>query len=83
MMLLGEERRYDGHKCYNFVLSGLTWIFIVSKHAKNLQQKDMMFISKEGVLPVIVENRASKEYFERTFQHMLKSKRFSEETSKQ
>jgi len=67
MMMLAQETRFDGHRCYMFLLAGFTWVFFVSKHTKKLPFNEKLFLSTNGVLPIIIENTASKSFFEKTF----------------
>jgi hypothetical protein len=66
MMMLGNESRFDGHKCYIFLLCGVSWVFIVSSHTNTLRMKEQLFLSKEGDLPIILDDKASKASFEKT-----------------
>ena len=73
MLMLAQETRFDGHRCYMFLLSGVTWVFFVSSHTGQLLYNDKLFLSSSGVLPVLVENTASKVFFEKTFSGWKKS----------
>lgn len=67
MMMLAQETRFDGHRCYMFLMAGFTWVFFVSSHTRQLPYNEKMFLGAGGVLPVLVENAASKSFFEKTF----------------
>jgi hypothetical protein len=73
IMMLAQETRFDGHRCYMFLLSGVTWVFFVSSHTGHLPYNEKLFLSSSGVLPVLVENTASKAFFEKTFSGWKKS----------
>jgi hypothetical protein len=73
MILLAQETRFDGHRCYLFLMAGFTWVFFVSSHIKQLPYNDKMFLSLDGVLPVLIEDAASKNFFEKTFSEWKKS----------
>lgn len=66
MMMLPQETKFDGHRCYMFLMAGLTWVFFVSSHIRQLPYKEKMFLSLDGDLPVMIENVASKIFFEQT-----------------
>lgn len=66
MMMLAQETRFDDHRCYMFLIAGFTWVFFVSSHMEQLPYKEKMFLGLDGVLPVIIENAASKIFFEKT-----------------
>lgn len=67
MMMLAQETRFDGHRCYMFLMAGVTWVFFVSSHTGQLPYNEKLFIGSKGVLPVLIENTASKNFFEKTF----------------
>jgi hypothetical protein len=67
MMMLAQETRFDGHRCYMFLMAGFTWVFFVSSHTRQLSHKEKMFLGLNGVLPVMIENTPSKIFFEKTF----------------
>jgi hypothetical protein len=67
MMMLAQETRFDGHRCYVFLMAGFTWVFFVSRHMRQLPNKEKMFLGLDGTLPVMIENVASKMFFEKTF----------------
>jgi hypothetical protein len=66
MMMFAEERRFSDNRCYMFLLAGLTWIFVVSSHSGTIPFKEKLFLSKDGTLPIMVEDKVSKQYFEKT-----------------
>lgn len=67
MMMLPQETKFDGHHCYVFLMAGMTWVFFVSSHVRQLLNIEKMFLGLGGVLPVMIENAASKIFFEKTF----------------
>jgi hypothetical protein len=67
MMMLAQETRFGGHRCYMFLMAGLTWVFFVSSHMRQLAYTERLFIRLDGTLPVLIENAASKRFFEKTF----------------
>lgn len=67
MMMLAQETRFDGHRCYMFLMAGFTWVFFVSSHTGRLPYNEKLFLGLNGVLPVIIENNASRKFFEQTF----------------
>lgn len=67
MMMLPQETKFDGHRCYIFLMAGMTWVFFVSIHVRQLLHTEKMFLGLDGVLPVMIENAASKIFFEKTF----------------
>lgn len=67
MMMLAQETRFDGHRCYMFVMAGFTWVFFVSSHTRHLPYNEKLFLGSSGVLPVLIENTASKNFFDKTF----------------
>lgn len=67
MMMLAHETRFDGHRCYMFLFAGFTWVFFVSSHTGQLPYNEKLFLGSNGILPVIIENNASKIFFEKTF----------------
>jgi len=73
MMMLAQETRFDGQRCYIFLMAGFTWVFFISSHTRQLPYTTKMFLSIDGVLPVIIENKASKLFFEKTFSEWKKS----------
>ncbi len=73
MMMLPQESKFDGHHCYIFIMAGMTWVFFVSSHLRQLQHTEKMFLGLDGVLPLMIENAASKIFFERTFREWKKS----------
>lgn len=73
MMMLPQETKFDGHRCYTFLMAGMTWVFFVSSHVRQLLHAEKMFLGLDGVLPVMIENAASKIFFERTFIEWKKS----------
>jgi hypothetical protein len=73
MMMLAQETKFDGHRCYMFLMSGVTWVFFVSSHMRQLPHTEKMFLGLDGVLPVMIENAASKIFFEKTFTEWKKS----------
>ena len=73
MMMLPQETKFDGHRCYMFLMSGVTWVFFVSSHMRQLPHTEKMFLGLDGVLPVMIENAASKVFFEKTFTEWKKS----------
>jgi hypothetical protein len=56
-----------------FLMAGLSWVFFVSNHSRHLPYKDKLFLSIDGVLPVMIENSASKIFFEKTAAEWKKS----------
>lgn len=66
MMMLPQETRFGDHRCYMFLMAGLTWVFFVSSHTAQLPQKEKMFLRLDNILPIIIENSASKTFFEKT-----------------
>ena len=73
MMMLAQETRFDGHRCYMFLMAGFTWVFFVSSHMRQLPYSEKLFLRLDGVLPVLIENAASKGFFEKTFAEWKKS----------
>ena len=73
MMMLPQETKIDGHRCYIFIMAGLTRVFFASSHSKQLPNKEKMFLGLDGVLPVIIEDIASRIFFEKTFTEWKKS----------
>lgn len=65
LMMLANESRFDGHRCYSFLLCGVTWIFLVSKHTKSFHTTEL-FLSRDGKLSIIIDDKYSKQMFERT-----------------
>ncbi len=82
MMMLAKETRFDGHRCYMFVLAGLTWVFFISNHTGQLPYNEKLFLNYNGILPVLIENTASKEFFEKTFYGWKKSGNLSKAMAK-
>jgi len=58
MIMLPDMVRVAGHRCVRFVLGGLFWLFFTSSHTRELASKNA-FLSKDGKLPLILENRWS------------------------
>jgi hypothetical protein len=73
MMMLAQETRFDNHRCYMSMMAGLTWVFFVSNHTDQLPQKEKMFIGADNILPIIIENSASKIFFEKTVKEWKES----------
>jgi hypothetical protein len=73
MMMLPQETRFDGHRCYMFLMAGFTWVFFVSSHTRRLPYSEKLFLSLNGVLPVLIENAASKKFFAKTFTEWKKT----------
>ncbi|MHB9099504.1 MAG: hypothetical protein ACYC5X_16950 [Syntrophales bacterium] len=67
MMMLPQETKFDGQRCYVFLMAGMTWVFFVSSHVRQLLHTEKIFLGLDGVLPVVIENTASKIFFEKTF----------------
>ena len=67
MMMLPDKNRYYGHRCYTFLMAGFTWVFFVSSHTRQLPYKEKLFLSSCGDLPVLIEDTASKNFFDKTF----------------
>jgi hypothetical protein len=67
MMMLAQETKFDGHRCYMFVMAGFTWVFFVSSHVRQLPYSERLFLRSDGTLPVLIENAASKRFFEEIF----------------
>ena len=78
MMMLAQETRFDGHRCYMFLMAGVTWVFFVSSHTSHLPYNEKLFLSQSGVLPVQIENEASKSFFEKTFAGWKESGKFDQ-----
>ena len=73
MMMIAQASRFDNHRCYVFLMAGMTWVFFVSSHAQQLTYGSKLFLNREGVLPILIENKASKDFFEKTFAEWNKS----------
>jgi len=73
MMMLPQETKFDGHRCYMFLIAGVTWVFFVSSHTGQLPYNEKLFLGSNGILPVIIENTASKTFFEKTFSEWKES----------
>lgn len=73
MMMLSQPTRFANHRCYVFLLGGLTWVFFVSSHTETLPYRDKLFLRQDGTLPILIENVASKEFFEQTFDELKRS----------
>ena len=82
MMMLAQETRFDGHRCYMFVLAGFTWVFFISSHTGQLPYNEKLFLNSIGLLPVLVENTVSKKFFEKTFYGWKKSGNLSKAIKK-
>ena len=48
------------HTGYFSIFCGLFWVFIVSKQSKSIPHKDFIFLSKDGKLPILVNNELSE-----------------------
>lgn len=75
IIMLGEASRFDGHRCYSFILAGFKWTFIVSTKVKYIHDKFHTFLDKNGTLPLIVEDNVSKKYLERKLNDMVEISR--------
>ena len=53
--------KIDGHTGYRAVFGGLSWLFIVSNHSADLQDKDL-FLSKDGQLPIFKVGESAVEF---------------------
>ena len=53
--------KIDGHTGYRAVFGGLFWLFIVSNHSADLQDKDL-FLSKNGQLPIFKVGEPAVEF---------------------
>lgn len=71
VMIFEELKRFKGHLCYPFTLAGFTWIMFVSNHLKSLENHGALFLSKNGALPIIVEDSKSRRYFAETFEKWI------------
>ncbi len=58
LIILPDMLKMSGHWCVRFMLGGLFWIFFVSSHKPELASKNL-FLSKDGKLPLIVDNKWS------------------------
>lgn len=76
MMMFGERSRFDKHSCYIFLMLGVTWVFVVSSHSHTIREKNKLFLSKDGVLPMIIESSASGKYFGKQFENIAETKAF-------
>ena len=73
MMMAAQETRFDGHRCYMFLMAGLSWVFFVSSHPNKLPYSDRLFLGLNGILPILIENRSSKTFFEKSFADLKRS----------
>jgi hypothetical protein len=73
MMMLSQPSRFANHRCYIFLISGLTWVFFVSSHTETLPYRNRLFLSQDGTLPILIENVVSKKFFEQTFAELKRS----------
>jgi hypothetical protein len=73
MMMVAQQTRFDGHNCYIFLMAGLSWVFFVTSNLKQLPYGKDLFLGVNGVLPVLIENVASKTFFEKTFVELKES----------
>ena len=53
--------KIDGHTGYWAVFGGLFWLFNVSNHSADLQDKDL-FLSKDGRLPIYKAGEPAVEF---------------------
>ena len=53
--------KIDGHTGYRAVFGGLFWLFIVSNHSADLQDKDL-FLSEDGQLPIFKVGEPAVEF---------------------
>jgi hypothetical protein len=53
--------RFLEHHAYDMILFGLIWIFIVSSHSTQIQEKGS-FLSETGVLPIHVTRTTSEQF---------------------
>lgn len=53
--------RFLEHHAYDMILFGIIWIFIVSRHSRQIQEKDS-FLSEAGLLPIHVTRTTSEQF---------------------
>jgi hypothetical protein len=53
--------RFLEHHAYDMILFGMIWIFIVSSHSNQIQERDS-FLSEAGVLPIHVTRTTSDQF---------------------
>ena len=82
MMMLGQPSRFDQYRCYHFLMAGFTWAFLVDSHLEGLREKEKMFLSNDGTLPIVIDDKASKAYLEKTVVDWGKTGKIAEATKR-
>jgi hypothetical protein len=82
MLMAPQPSKFDGHHCYVFFMAGLSWVFFVSSHTSALPYREKLFLNSDGTLPLIVDDKASKLFLEKTFSEWKKSGKLDEAIKK-
>ncbi|MGC9196617.1 MAG: hypothetical protein ACP5IL_14370 [Syntrophobacteraceae bacterium] len=82
MMMLGQPSRWGQFRCYHFVVAGFTWVFLVDSHLQGLPEKEKFLLSRDGTLPIVIDDKASKVYLEKTVIDWGKTWKIAEATKR-
>ena len=63
--------RIQGHIAYHLVVFGLVWLYVVSSHAKELNNRGF-FLSKKGELPIRISSETAEGFFQGVAQNLRK-----------
>lgn len=63
--------RFQGHNAYIFMAYGFEWIFIVSRHSRNLP-REYPFVGLKAELVILVENWGKQEFLHKMRKRMSK-----------
>ncbi len=69
MMCSPEPIKIDGYLFYRFLLSGVFWFIVVSSHSQRFPYKEL-FLSKEGVLKIIIDIERSSIFIREVAKHL-------------
>ena len=65
--------KIDGHTGYRAVFGGLFWLFNISNHSADLQDKDL-FLSKDGRLPIYKAGEPAVEFMRKPGSRFFESR---------
>lgn len=82
ILMAPQPTKFDGHNCYMFLMAGLFWVFFVSNHTSVLPYREKLFLKSDGTLPLIVDDKASKLFLEKTFSEWKRSGKLDEAINK-
>jgi len=72
MLISPDMVKVDDHHVVRFLLAGLFWNYFVTSHTPEIAS-DGVFLSKEGVLTILVESKYTSQYAEKLYKRLKES----------